>query len=194
MSGLATSPQPSEAELWRPGWWLGFLWGFAEGTLFFIIPDVLLSWASLAGARCGFKILGAILAGSLVAGLGMYTWAASRPELSRSVVASVPFVRAKMFDKVQEDYRDQGISGMLKGPGSGIPYKVYAVLAPPISNPVTFALISIPARLERLITSWLLFTALGWLFRRWIRNHSRITTTLFAAFWIVTYALYWTRI
>jgi hypothetical protein len=194
MSSLP-SPQTSlEPGLWHPGWWLGFLWGFAEGTLFFIIPDVLLSWASLTGARCGFKILGAILAGSLVAGLCMYTWASSQPDLSRSVVASVPFVRAKMFDKVREDYRDQGISGMLKGPGSGIPYKVYAVLAPPVAHPAIFALISIPARLERLVTSWLLFTALGWLFGRWIKRHPRLTTTFFAAFWMITYALYWTRI
>jgi hypothetical protein len=194
MSSTHVVQTPSESGLWRPGWWLGFLWGFAEGTLFFIIPDVLLSWASLTGAKCGFKILGAILAGSLVAGVCMYAWAASQPELSRSVVASVPFVRAKMFDKVQEDYRAQGISGMLKGPGSGIPYKVYAVLAPPVSNPITFALISIPARLERLVTSWLLFTALGWFFGRWIRNHPRLTAAFFAAFWMITYALYWTRI
>lgn len=194
MSILPPDQTPSATGLWRPGWWLGFLWGFAEGTLFFIIPDVLLSWASLTGARCGFKILGAILSGSLVAGLCMYTWAASQPELSRSVVASVPFVRARMFDKVRDDYRDHGISGMLKGPGSGIPYKVYAVLAPPVSNPVVFALISVPARLERLVTSWLLFTALGWLFGRWIRNHPRLTTTYFAAFWMITYASYWTRI
>ena len=194
MSSTHGTQTPSESGLWRPGWWLGFLWGFAEGTLFFIIPDVLLSWASLTGAKCGFKILGAILAGSLVAGLCMYSWAASQPEQSRSVVASVPFVRAKMFDKVQEDYRDQGISGMLKGPGSGIPYKVYAVLAPPVTNPAVFALVSIPARLERLALSWLVFTLLGWFFQRWIRNHSRIVTMLFLAFWIFTYASYWSRI
>lgn len=194
MSSQSTAQTASEPGLWRPGWWLGFFWGFAEGTLFFIIPDVLLSWASLTGAKGGFKILGAILAGSLMAGLCMYSWAASQPELSRTVVASVPFVRAKMFDKVQQDYREQGISGMLKGPGSGIPYKVYAVLAPPVANPAVFALISIPARLERLVTSWLLFTALGWLFGRWIKKHPRLTTTFFAAFWMITYALYWCRI
>jgi len=194
MSSLPAAQTPSETGLWRPDWWIGFLWGFAEGTLFFIIPDVLLSWASLTGARYGFKILGAILAGSLVAGLCMYTWATTQPELSRSVVASVPFVRAKMFDKVQKDYRGQGIFGMLKGPSSGIPYKVYAVLAPPVSKPIAFALISIPARLERLAPFWLLFTALGWLLGRWIRNYPRLTTVLFVGFWMITYTIYWTRI
>jgi hypothetical protein len=184
----------SESELWGPGWWLGFLWGFAEGTLFFIIPDVLLSWASLTGVRCGFKTLGAILAGSIVAGLCMYSWSESQPAFSRSVVASVPFVRARMFDKVQEDYRAHGVAGMLDGPGSGIPYKVYAVLAPSVCNPISFALVSIPARLERLALSWLVFTALGWLGGRWIRNHPRLTTLLFGTVWTLIYAFYWTRV
>src|ERR1700745_1285262 len=39
-------PQPhkvdSGAGLGRPPLWLGFLWGFAEGTLFFIVPDLIL--------------------------------------------------------------------------------------------------------------------------------------------------------
>ncbi len=184
----------SESELWGPGWWLGFLWGFAEGTLFFIIPDVLLSWASLTGVRCGFKTLGAILAGSIVAGLCMYSWSESQPAFSRTVVASVPFVRARMFDKVQEDYRAHGVAGMLDGPGSGIPYKVYAVLAPSVCNPISFALVSIPARLERLALSWLVFTALGWLGGRWIRNHPRLATLLFGSVWTLIYAFYWTRV
>ena len=193
MSQPQSEKVPSETGLWCPSGWIGFLWGLAEGTFFFIIPDVLLSWASLAGAKCGFKMVGTILAGSLVAGLCMYTWAASEPARSQSVVASVPFVRTKMFDRVREDYRDHGVAGMLQGPGSGIPYKVYAVLAPPVCNPVTFALISIPARLERLALSWFLFTILGRVFGRWIRSQRRLTTALFAGFWIVVYAFYWAR-
>ena len=184
----------STAGLWKPQWWVGFLWGFAEGTLFFIIPDVLLGWASLAGVRCGLKNLGTILAGALVAGIVMYAWASERPEQSRAIVASVPFVRERMFDKVQQDYADHGLSGMLYGPSSGIPYKVYAVLAPSQHQPLVFVLISIPARLERFALSWVIFTAVGWTFQRWIRAHAKLTTILYLAFWGATYAFYWSRI
>lgn len=194
MSSFSPISTSTEKGLWSPPLWLGFLWGFAEGTLFFIIPDVLLSWASLAGTKCGFKTLGTILAGSLVAGLVMYTWATAQPALSQSVVSSVPFVQKKMFSTVQASYDDHGISGMLEGPGSGIPYKIYAVLAPPVSPLLTFMLISIPARLERLALSWLIFTAIGWIFRRWIRNHRGATVSIFACFWIAIYAFYWTAI
>ena len=180
--------------LWSPPLWLGFLWGVAEGTLFFIVPDVLLSWASLSGARNGLRTLCAIVAGSLVAGVLMYGWASWRPVSSRAVVASVPFVTPHMFERVSLDYLKHGAAGMLQGPGSGIPYKVYAVLAPPVVPLATFVLMSIPARIERLALSWLGFTILGRIFGGWLTKHPRGAALLFLTFWIVTYAFYWARI
>jgi membrane protein YqaA with SNARE-associated domain len=184
----------SGAGLWRPPSWLGFLWGFAEGTLFFIIPDLILSWASLARARCGIKILCAILAGAVVGGICLYTWALWRPDSARSAVASVPFVRTKMFEKVQEDYRAHGVSGIFYTLGTGIPYKVYAVLAPPVTDPVTFGFVSIAARFERMALSWLIPSLLGLFLRRWIRNHRRLTAALWLGFWVATYAIYWSTV
>ena len=180
--------------LWHPPLWLGFLWGFAEGTLFFIIPDIVLSWAALAGAKCGARILGAILLGAVGAGLCLHTWATFQPAASRSAVAAVPWVRTAMFDQVQKDYETHGIAGLLMGPASGIPYKVSAVLAPPFCSPGPFALISVVARAERMALTWVFFTVLGLIFRRWLADHRRLTPTLFDAFWIVVYAFYWTMI
>ena len=187
-------PIKTSSGLWRPPSWIGFLWGFAEATLFFIIPDLVLSWASLAGVRPGIKILGAILAGAIVGGICMYTWALWRPDSARSAVAAVPFVRTKMFEKVQEDYRAHGVSGIFYTLGTGIPYKVYAVLAPPLTSPVTFGLISLPARFERLALSWLIPTMLGVFLRRWVRNHRCLTAVLWLGFWVVTYAIYWSTV
>jgi membrane protein YqaA with SNARE-associated domain len=187
-------PIKTSSGLWRPPSWIGFLWGFAEATLFFIIPDLVLSWASLAGVRPGIKILGAILAGAVVGGICMYTWALWRPDSARSAVAAVPFVRTKMFEKVQEDYRAHGVSGIFYTLGTGIPYKVYAVLAPPLTSPVTFGLISLPARFERLALSWLIPTMLGVFLRRWVRNHRCLTAVLWLGFWVVTYAIYWSTV
>jgi membrane protein YqaA with SNARE-associated domain len=187
-------PIKTSSELWCPPSWIGFLWGFVEATFFFIIPDLVLSWASLAGVRAGIKILGAILAGAVAGGVCMYAWALWRPDSARSAVAAVPFVRTRMFEKVQEDYRAHGVSGIFYTLGTGIPYKVYAVLAPPITSPVTFGFISLPARLERLALSWLIPTTLGLFLRRWIRSHRRLTAALWLGFWIVTYAIYWSTV
>lgn len=187
-------PIKTSSGLWCPPCWIGFLWGFAEATLFFIIPDLVLSWASLAGARGGIKVLGAILTGAVAGGICMYTWALWRPDSARSAVAAVPFVRMKMFERVQEDYRAHGVSGIFYTLGTGIPYKVYAVLAPSVTAPVTFGLISIPARFERLALSWLIPTMLGLFLKRWIRKHRRLTATLWLGFWVITYAIYWSTV
>lgn len=192
------SPSPArtrDEEGWRPPpLWLGLLWGFAEGTVFFIVPDVLLGWASLAGLREGLKTLAALLIGSLAAGLVMYFWASWKPQMSRAVVEAVPFVRHQMFETVQRDYQDHGAAALLYGPGSGIPYKVYAILAPPACDPLSFLLVSLPARLERMALSGLLFTALGRLLKHPIEKHPHATAALFTLVWIVVYGLYWARI
>jgi hypothetical protein len=99
-----------------------------------------------------------------------------------------------MFGKVQEDYRAHGVSGIFYTLGTGIPYKVYAVLAPSVTSPVTFGLISIPARFERLALSWLVPTMLGLFLKRWIRNHRCLTAALWLGFWIVIYAVYWSTV
>ena len=180
--------------LWSPPVWACFAWGLAEAAFFFIIPDVILSWASLTGVRNGVRALGAILAGALAGGSLMYAWAARAPDASIAAVAKVPFVRAKMFETVSRGYAVHGLAGMLRGPGSGIPYKVYTVLAPPRGNLAEFLALSIPARIERLALSWVVFTAAGILLRNRMPAHRATTAALFAAFWIAVYAIYWSRI
>ena len=80
---------------------------------------------------------------------------------------------------------------MLKGPLSGIPYKIYATLAPKYMSPATFLCFSIPARLERLALTWLLFGFFGLLFRQSLpvfRGIGHLT------YWIIVYILYWSAI
>ena len=73
-------------------------------------------------------------------------------------------------------------------------YKVYAALAPPVVDPASFVLLSIAARLERFLPAWLAFALLGLWFRRRIADRPRATGLVFAAVWIVGYALYWSLI
>jgi len=45
-----------------------FLWGLAEATCFFIVPDVLLSFIALRRLRTALLCCGLALAGALLAG------------------------------------------------------------------------------------------------------------------------------
>lgn len=180
--------------LWRAPVALGFVWGFAEATLFFIIPDVIIGWASLSDWRSGLRMLVAATLGALAGGLILYAVAAARPAIALAAVEAVPFVHRAMIERVADDYRRQGRWAILAGSGNGIPYKVYAALAPPVIDPVSFALLSIPARLERFLPALLIFTIVGHGFRRRIASHPRRTAVVFAAAWAIGYAVYWSVI
>lgn len=190
----APTETPARNGFCPPPTWTGFAWGMAEATAFFLIPDILLGWACLAGARAGTRMLAAILAGSLLGGLAMYGFAAVDAEGALTFVAAVPFTMAWMFETVSAAYSFHGAVGMLYGPSSGIPYKVYAVLAPEHFGALTFAVMTLPARLERLALSWIVFTLAGLFFRRWLAARRERAFSLYALFWIAIYIFYWTSL
>ena len=173
------------------GRWIGLAWGVAEATLFFVVPDLVLTWAALGGRRRGSVQLTLIVAGSLLGGALLYLWAAQDAESPRRLVSQVPFVTSAMFQSTSADLDSHGLTAMLMGPFSGIPYKVYAVQAPAHGGLALFLLFSVPARLERLLGSGLLFLALGALQRRYVPTKLRLGLMVWALFWSLSYAFYW---
>ena len=165
------------------------LWGFAEATLFFIVPDIIVTYIAMKrGLRCA--VLSALLAvlGAVVGGIVMSLWARHSPSQAVTVVDAVPAVGANMFSQASEHLRGQGAYGLFFGTANGIPYKIYAVLAPQESVSLTsFAVISFPARLYRLLVAAI---AAGLVFH-WLRRQSERTRwALFSGFWIASYAVY----
>ena len=174
-----------------PGTLLAFAWGFAEGTLFFILPDVPLSFVALFRPRRALIHIAAIVAGAVLGGAFMFTWSA-RSTNARAAVEHVPAVSPAMFDNAERDLNRYGIWGTSLGPIRGIPYKVYAVEAPAHSELWVFLLATIPARLWRLVAVWLGFAGAGLLLRK--LGRASLAPALHALFWIVTYAIYWARV
>jgi membrane protein YqaA with SNARE-associated domain len=174
-----------------PGTVLAFLWGFAEGTLFFILPDVPLWLVALFRPRRALLHMAAIVAGAVLAGAMMFTWADHSPG-ARAAVAHVPAVSSGMFEHADHDFKQYGIWGASLGPLRGIPFKVYAVEAPAHSALWRFLLVTIPARLWRLVLVWLGFAGTGALLRK--LGRAGLGPALHAVFWIVTYAIYWTTV
>jgi hypothetical protein len=175
------------------GYGLNAAWGFAEGTLFFVVPDVAFTRTTLTSPRRGLLQLGAAVLGALVAGAVIYAWAASRPAEARAVVAAVPFVGEKIVTPAERRWNERGVSSLFKNPLNGVPYKVYAVLAPPRLPAASFLLLSVPMRVERMILSWIVFAAAGRWIARLPASRQRRTAILFhAGFWVLVYVVYWT--
>jgi len=166
-------------------------WGFAEGTLFFVLPDVPLSFVAMFRPRRAWLHLAAIVAGALLGGALMFSWS-ERSESARQAVEQVPAVTPAMFAGAEQDLQAYGIWGTSLGPVRGIPYKIYAVEAPRHATLPMFLLVTIPARLWRLVIVWLGFAAAGSILRK--TGRVSFAPALHIVFWVVTYAIYWIEV
>ena len=180
--------------LGRPGLILAFLWGLAEATFFFIIPDVVLSFVAMLDWRSTWRHIVAALAGALLGGALLFHWSQTDPGAAHAAVARVPFITPGMFAEVNSGLDKMGLLGVLTGSVSGIPYKLYAVEAPRVSTQFAFLLATPPARAVRFTLLWMIFgAAAGWLRRRYALT-ARELAYIHALIWIVAYAFYWGRI
>jgi len=177
-----------------PGIALAFLWGLAEGTLFFVVPDVLLSLAAMFAPRRALRHVAAATAGAVVAGAIMFSWSEMAPMRARGVVLAVPFVRASMFNTVGEGYFRDGTWAVFKGPALGIPYKIYAIEAPRYVKKLPFLAASIPARVWRFVAVWLLFAVGGVVLRKAMPVRAQVLAAVHALVWIAFYAYYWATV
>ena len=177
-----------------PLWWSGLL-GFAEATFFFIVPDVLFTATTVVSPRRGWWQLGTAVAGAVLAGAVMYVWAETAPAQARAAVAAVPFLGEKIITPTDAQWHEEGTASLFKNPLGGVPYKVYAVLAPAHLSLPEFLLISVPLRVERMLLSMIVFVPVG----MWVRLSTYRDVTwrrtaglrLHAVFWTIVYAVYW---
>ncbi|MGI9260450.1 MAG: hypothetical protein ACR2QR_00370 [Woeseiaceae bacterium] len=168
---------------------LAAIWGFAEATFFFFIPDVLLTHIGLwHGAKKACIAACVAVLGAVVGGMLMFLWGARDEGAALAFLDLIPAIAPDMFVTVQGQLRDYGVMGLFHGTANGIPYKIYAVQAPAQGiSFISFALLSFPARLYRMLISALLAAGIGYLTRK-LSNTVRYG--VFATFWIVSYAIY----
>lgn len=174
--------------------WAGVAWGFAEATLFFIVPDVLLTLVALYSLRRSIKLVAFILLGALVGGTVMFYRGAKDPARAQVIVLHVPFVSMAMFTKTHAGFERDGIWTLAKSPGNGIPYKVYCAQASRYAGWPSFIAISALARLERFAPFWLVAAVFGFAFRKQIKRRPWFPAAVHACLWTLGYALYWSTI
>ncbi len=145
------------------GWLIASaIWGFGEATLFFIIPDVILTAIAIRSLRKALIACACALAGALIGGTLMYCWGMQSPEEAATAVDQVPLVSAVMITDVRTDLRQDGVIALVTGPINGTPYKIYAVSAHQsnISYP-KFIAASTFARTARFVVTSLIAWALS---------------------------------
>lgn len=177
----------------RTGTWLllAFIWGIAEATVFFVVPDVLITALALRSRRTALLACVAAVTGALLGGAITYAWGRHDPLGARQVFDHLPAIGPAMMDGVARDLRQMGALSILAGPIVGVPYKLFAAQAAAagFSLPI-FLLISIPARGMRFVLLALLTHAAAGRLRPRIGSCAVVVT--WAVLWSVNYGLYWT--
>ncbi|MCG6887577.1 MAG: hypothetical protein LJE74_10235 [Proteobacteria bacterium] len=166
-------------------------WGFAEATLFFIVPDVWTSATGINNLKQGLIACLWALTGALAGGLLMYLWGQYEPVVSTHWVESVPAINTAMMDEVRASLTTTGIGAMFIGPLQGIPYKTFAVQAYGAGIPLgLFLLLSIPARLIR----FALVTVLANVVARYALPNRSVAfrRSILLAVWALFYGYYFT--
>lgn len=166
------------------------LWGFAESTIFFIVPDVLLSLAVLErGAKHALRCLIFAVLGALVGVTSLYFYAAQNSEEALRIVAKVPAISQEMIAELSTELdQDSTLSVLLKAGITGVPIKIAAALAPSKSIPLLFFLLCAAfARSLRFLLTWTASTALCWMLTDLSKAARRRTLW---SLWILFYSIY----
>lgn len=168
------------------------LWGVAEATVFFIVPDVILTYATVRhGWRAGLRLAVVAAAAASLAGIGMWFWGRLDSASARHVLLMIPAIGPDLLGRTSREMGGLWPLNLFLGAITGVPYKLYAVAAGAHAIPVAwFAVASYLARLYRFAISvgiiWLgldVVTRLG--LARW-RYH------ILTAGWVILYAVYFT--
>lgn len=164
-------------------------WGLAEATLFFVVPDVLLSWAAIhnwkrAVRACAWSLAGALVGGSIIWILGYLN-----PGPVREVFNLVPAINEQMIADVRQQLDSRGLIALFIGPLIGTPYKIYALEAAGAGlGLLVFLLVSIPARLMRFLVVTLVAGFASHILSRFVTT--RVLLSLHVILWVAFYAWY----
>ncbi len=77
-----------------------FFWGLAEATVFFIVPDVLLSVISCRSVRACWKAILSAVVGTLLGGFIMYGFGNIDPATSHKLLLHVPAIHPSVMERV----------------------------------------------------------------------------------------------
>ncbi len=167
---------------------IGFVWGLSEATLFFLVPDIWLTWVVL---HHNDKIIPTYLwtlAGAMLGGTTMYLWGIESTALLKQILDAIPAISHELIKYSAESLKTDGFLTMLSGSFRGTPYKLYASQAYEANISLTsFIMMTIPSRLAR----WSVLGLITWQIKKnTALQHQRRLTQFWMIAWFVNYVIY----
>lgn len=161
-----------------------FAWAVAEATCWPVMPDAILVPLAAARPRDWRQLALAAAAGSSAGGIASY--ALGRAGTGRSLLTRLPLVRPSMVRATECWLADDGSLGVRHQPLSGVPFKVFALLAGARGLPLgPFLGAAFAVRGARFLAVGGMAALLGHRFGRAARRHR----PLLLALWSVAFAV-----
>lgn len=180
----------------RLGWAgkaIAAIWGFADATVFFVAPEIWLTYIGLRHGTYAVLLAGLFATlGAVAGGLALYFFAAAEPAEARNLILWLPAVNAEALREARELLGKWDAIAVVGNPYSLLPFKLLAVEAPAAKvQPLFFGLATFVAYLSRTFFVALVAGFLGWLLRRTFGFRRLMTWAL--VLWALIYALYYGR-
>jgi membrane protein YqaA with SNARE-associated domain len=168
------------------------LWGIAEASFFFVVPDVLITFVVMRfGLRQGLSLCVAAALFAAVTGYFMWLWGAHDATAARRAMLMVPAIGPDLLARAHDEIVAGLPVKLVAGAMTGVPYKLYAVEAGARGiDPFLFLPMSFAARLLRFVLTAIAaavgreaVTCLGkpdWRYAIW------------GLAWLAIYGFYWT--
>ena len=167
------------------------MWGYAEATRFWLIPDILLGWITLNRPRSIVNSVVAATVGAVLGGVRVHEHA--REEHAR--LTEIPGINDALLLDAHERFASRGWVAVVRAPLDGIPYKVYAtesgLAGKPLPELIAWTLL---ARLWRFILSAAGAALIGRVFSRAIRRSEVLWLAGTIGFWVFVYVRYFARL
>jgi membrane protein YqaA with SNARE-associated domain len=190
--GIAATGADAERTRRRRAYAIALLWGFAEATVFFVVPDVWISRVAARSLRQGVWTSACALIGALVGGVVVYL---SAPRYQAPLLAlydHLPAISHDLIVQVAGQLQSLGAAGVVLGGFTGTPYKLYAAQA--ASAGMGLPVFLGASALARGLRFVLVALGVG-LVARLLAARVGVTAMrrILAVAWIVFYAVYWSR-
>lgn len=172
----------------------GFWWGLAEGVVFFIVPDVYITFATLFSLRAGAIAWAFSIAGSLLAVCVIYVLVTMLGGGYVRLLAEIPGISMPLMQSVGPQVAAGGLPMTPLLVFGGVPLKVYAALAFTFDISLGSALLwTILARIVRIAPVYAVVALVRLVLRRRIDMHPLPWFALLVLSWVAFYAFYFVR-
>jgi membrane protein YqaA with SNARE-associated domain len=167
-----------------------FCWAFAEAIVWPIIPDFLLVLLAIGNRRRFYVPLAAAIAGSATGGAALYLFAYWSPDLAANFLSALPLVSDGQVAEASRKLANEGVSAFWRQPWSGVPFKVWGLIAGAEGLPPSQA---IPVFMIARAVRMALFAALAAIVVRVLRPFVRDLTLFVLGTYLVLFFYGWWR-